>query len=149
VSPHSSPLPPNAFLLSFCALYRGIETHRGRQWRHRSSPSRALFLVRFSAPKPSRIDRVHLLFRFELMSGQVVVGKGGDGVLRRAHGVGHGGHRPDLREVAGFSTVHLMMNTNRWIRDEGLRLEDTPSRGKLLKEPLSFLIINPPSIAYC
>jgi hypothetical protein len=45
-------------------------------------------------------------------------------------------------------TVDLMMNMNRWIRDEGLRLEDTPSRGKLLKEPLNFLVINPPSIAY-
>jgi hypothetical protein len=67
-----------------------------------------------------------------------VVGKGGDGVLWRVHGVGHGGHRPDLREVAGFSTVHLMMITNRWIRDEGLRLEDTPSRVVFLKSPLAF-----------
>jgi hypothetical protein len=41
---------------------------------------------------------------------------------------GHGG---DDRMV----TVHLMMNTNRWIRDEGLRLEDTPSRVKLIKSP--------------
>jgi hypothetical protein len=32
-------------------------------------------------------------------------------------------------------TVHLMMNMNRWIRDEGLRLEDTPSRVKLIKSP--------------
>jgi hypothetical protein len=40
-------------------------------------------------------------------------------------------------------TVLLMMNTNRWIRDEGLRLEDTPSRGRFIKEPLEFFIIEP------
>jgi hypothetical protein len=64
-----------------------------------------------------------------------VVGKGGDGVLRRAHGVGHGGHRPDLEKGGRMVTVHSMMNTNRWIRDEGLRLEDTPSRVKFIKSP--------------
>jgi hypothetical protein len=49
---------------------------------------------------------------------------------------GHGG---DDR----MNTVHLMMNTNRWIRDEGLRLEDTPSRGNFSKEPLHFFFIKP------
>jgi hypothetical protein len=66
-------------------------------------------------------------------------------LLTPAMGKPPAGHGGDDRMV----TVHLMMNTNRWIRDEGLRLEDTPSRGKLLKEPLSFLIINPRSLAYC
>jgi hypothetical protein len=112
-------------------------------------PSRVLFLVRFRASKPSRIDRVHLLFRFELVAGQVVVGKGGDGVFRRTHGGGNGDRRPDLEMEAGFFTVRLKMIVSRPFLNQRLGLEDTPSRGNLSKETLNFLVINPPSIAYC
>jgi hypothetical protein len=37
--------------------------------------------------------------------------------------------------MAGFFTVHLMMNTSRPFSDGRTRLEDTPSRVKLIKSP--------------
>jgi hypothetical protein len=73
-------------------------------------PSRVLFLVRFSASKLSRIDRVHFLFQLELVAGQVVVGKGGDGVFRQTHGGGHGDHRSELGVVAGVDFFSFPWN---------------------------------------
>jgi hypothetical protein len=58
-----------------------------------------------------------------------------------------GGRRTDLRMKAGLFTVALQMIASRPIRDQRPRLELTPSRGKLLKETLSFLVINPRYVA--
>jgi hypothetical protein len=55
---------------------------------------------------------------------------------------GHGGHRPALKGTADFS-LSLRLNGGRLFSDQGQRLEDTPSRGKLLKESLDFSIIKP------
>jgi hypothetical protein len=46
-------------------------------------------------------------------------------------------------EESGFFTVSLPMNTSRPFADQRLRLEDTPSRGRFIKEPLDFFIIEP------
>jgi hypothetical protein len=104
-------------------------------------PSRALSSVRLSAPKPPRRDRVYFLFRLELVAGRVVVRKGGAEALRRAHGVGHGDRRPELGLMAGVIPLSPGMNGDRPILDQRPRLELTPSRGKIHKEPLGFWII--------
>jgi hypothetical protein len=58
--------------------------------------------------------------------------------------VSHGGHWPALRETADFSlSLSLGLNGSRPFSDQGLRLEDTPSRGKIVKETLSFSLLEP------
>jgi hypothetical protein len=48
----------------------------------------------------------------------------------------------------GCFTVALLMNPSRPFSNQWPRLEDTPSRGKFLKETLGFLEINLRSMAY-
>jgi hypothetical protein len=55
---------------------------------------------------------------------------------------GHGGHRPALKGTIDFS-LSLRLNGGHPFSNKGLKLEDTPSRGKLLKESLDFSIIKP------
>jgi hypothetical protein len=50
-------------------------------------------------------------------------------------------------EGGRMCTVRLKMHVSRPFFNQRLGLEDTPSRGKFLKEPLDLLIINPLSIA--
>jgi hypothetical protein len=68
----------------------------------------------------------------------MVVGEGGAEVFRRGGRGGHGGRRPDLREMTGFGTVELLVNPSRPSRDLGSRLEDTFSVVNLLKRPSGF-----------
>jgi hypothetical protein len=55
---------------------------------------------------------------------------------------GHGGHRPALRETAD-SSLSLGLNGSRPLDDQWVGLEDTPSRGKIVKEPLRFYKLEP------
>jgi hypothetical protein len=57
--------------------------------------------------------------------------------------------RPDLKMEAGLFTVALQVIVSRPFLNQRPRLEDTPSRGNFSKETLIFLVINPPSKAYC
>jgi hypothetical protein len=78
----------------------------------------------------------------------MVVGVGGAEELRRGGHGGHGGRRPDLRWMAGVGTVGLKMNLSRPSCDQRMRLDHTPSRGKFVKETLSFSETNPRSLAH-
>jgi hypothetical protein len=55
--------------------------------------------------------------------------------------------RPDLVMEAGLFTVELQVIVSRPFLNQRPRLEDTPSRGNLSKETLSFLVIKPRSVA--
>jgi hypothetical protein len=54
-----------------------------------------------------------------------------------------GSRRPDLGKRIGFFTVELQVIVSRPFADQRLGLEDTPSRGRFIKEPLDFFIIEP------
>jgi hypothetical protein len=71
----------------------------GRQWCRRPSPCRALSSGHRRGHKSCRGARVDLLDRLELFAGRLVVRNGGTEIYRRAHGVGHGGHRPAMEMV--------------------------------------------------
>jgi hypothetical protein len=98
-----------------------------------------------SLPKPRRCVRVELRIRLVLVVGRLVVGNSEAKDLRRAARAGHGGHRPALKGTTDFLSLSLSLRLNggRPFSDQGLRLEDTPSRGKLLKDSLDFSIIEP------
>jgi hypothetical protein len=67
----------------------------------------------------------------------MVVENIGAEALQRAVRVGYGGHRLALRETAD-SSLSLGLNGSRPLDDQRVGLEDTPSRGKISKETLSF-----------
>jgi hypothetical protein len=54
-----------------------------------------------------------------------------------------GSRRPDLGKRIGFFTVELQVIVSRPFADQRLGLEDTLSRGRFIKEPLDFFIIEP------
>jgi hypothetical protein len=73
-----------------------------------------------------------------------VVENGEAVALRRAMGASHGGHRPELKRVAVISLSLLSRSdVRRPFLDLRVGLEDTPSRGKVVKEPLRFSLLEP------
>jgi hypothetical protein len=56
--------------------------------------------------------------------------------------VGRGGHRPALRKTTD-SFLSLGLNGSHPLDDQRVGLEDTPSRGKIVKEPLCFSLLDP------
>jgi hypothetical protein len=56
---------------------------------------------------------------------------------------GHGGHWPVLRETADFLSLCLGVKGSRPLDDQRVGLEDTPSRGKIVKETLRFSLLEP------
>jgi hypothetical protein len=73
-----------------------------------------------------------------------VVGNGEAKALQRVMEASHGGHWPVLEKVTTPSLSLLPGDdTSRPFADQRLRLEDTPSRGKIYKEPLCFYEIEP------
>jgi hypothetical protein len=65
------------------------------------------------------------------------------GVFWRATETGHGGRRPERRRMPASLSLSSVSNSSRPLVDQRSRLEDTPSRGKLYKEPLCFHGIEP------
>jgi hypothetical protein len=111
------------------------------------SPRRIPFSIYRSLLIPHRWVNIEFLIRLVLVAKRMVVGNGKTEVFRRTSTVSHGGRRPESKKKAEPPLCEAGSDVNRSILNLRPRLEDTPSRGKLLKEPLDLLIINPPSIA--
>jgi hypothetical protein len=73
----------------------------------------------------------------------MVVENIGAEALRRAVGAGHGGHRPVLRRMAALSLSFIRKRVHRPFSNLRVGLEDTPSWGKVVIEPLRYSLLEP------
>jgi hypothetical protein len=147
VSPHLSPLPSCALLLVGEASKRVFEAHRRSAMVPPSYPCRALSLGNRGGHESCRGVRVDLLDRLEVVGGSLVVGNGEAEYFRRALVVGYGGRRPEGRKKPCSLSLFCWERFRPSDLGSTVEIRTYPFAGKIHKETLSFLVINPRSVA--